>query len=472
MTFIPPASQRLFNFLQQNSGGGSVLQRYRWRAEDFGDLQDNGIVAIVRSALSQLSGAAVVAGLGYSSATGLNFTASSGVAFGPSGEVMVVIAPATGTFTSPVGNPCRSLVVIRPNLITPASGVITDPTVPLVTVPLFFDHYAQVVVVNGTAAAQPAYPSLQPNDAVLFGVRLASGATGFASTDVDYEIRDFIGKNSLLQHHIGKSDTRLQSYRSSNQLAGVKPSQTTGTVPKLFTYISRNVASLFPRTSGVFVAADTYLNFQTGALTGGDTTSPSFSPSIPTAGNSIVALVSLSASDTLSVSFGTIGTYAQCATALTNQAMGGAGAIPTPPSQALSVCWVILSSLDGVNISDLDVIDARSIFQLGGISSSGVGISGNGVAVQQSGTFNLASSFAGQVIPLAGGTTVNLPNPSTVTGIPFTFLDETGAFSANPAVLHRNSTESIFNVASDYTMNAPGGSWSIVSDGTNWQRVS
>jgi hypothetical protein len=126
----------------------------------------------------------------------------------------------------------------------------------------------------------------------------------------------------------------------------------------MFTYVMAGTPSLFPKASGAHATGDTFLNFQTGAISGADTTSAAFTPTIPTAGNAIVATVGLLTNDTLAVQYGTIGTRAQCYAAIVNQTTAGAGAVSLP--NAKLIAFVMLTSADGTNVTEQDHIDARS----------------------------------------------------------------------------------------------------------------
>ena len=173
-----------------------------------------------------------------------------------------------------------------------------------------------------------------------------------------FTVQDSVGKNSNFDHAVGLNDDRIRPYRNSNQSLGVKSSQTEPPFPRLFTYVTAGTPSLFPRASGAHASGDSFLNFQTGAVSGADTTSPSFTPTIPTAGNAIVAAVGLTTGDLLTVKYGTIGTRAQCYSAIINQTLAGPGAVALP--FAKMIAFVILTSADGTNVTELDFVDARS----------------------------------------------------------------------------------------------------------------
>jgi hypothetical protein len=152
--------------------------------------------------------------------------------------------------------------------------------------------------------------------------------------------------------------------------------------PNAFTFVIPGQASAFPRASGAFATGDTFLNFQTGAVSGADTTSSAFTPTIPTAGNCIVATVVLDSADLLHVYYGTLGTRAQCAAGIANQQnTGSAGNVSatTVSSNNFPIAFVLLSSKDGANITECDVFDARSIFAFPSVPNQVTKIDGTGI---------------------------------------------------------------------------------------------
>jgi hypothetical protein len=179
------ASHVLFNF----------YRRYRWRAADFTALQGS-LVEQIRALAEGLASKSVVDGYSYTGATGLTVGVEAGIALGPTGNLLIQTAAATATFASPVANPAWSLLVVRPKLTNSES--MTRPTNPFDTVYLKQVNASELVVINGTPAASPAYPSIQSNDVVLFGVKLEAGASAVTTAKLDLLVRDRLGKNSDL----------------------------------------------------------------------------------------------------------------------------------------------------------------------------------------------------------------------------------------------------------------------------------
>lgn len=343
-------------------------KRYLWRDQDFQGWQD-GMVDSTRGVFEGLFNGAVLSGLEVTPVTGsLDAIVSVGIATGPTGNLMVNDVSATASFTSDASLPVKSLVVIRPKLTE--NEFITRPTNAFDSVPLKQQQGMEIVVVPGTPSATPDYPAILANDVVLAGVRLEPAATSLDITKMDYEERDVPGKRPVEFHqHTSKYDDRTRPYRLTNTTLGIKPSQTFGSRPKLFTYIDKGVPTVFPKDlSGNFVAADTFVDFEGGTITGGDQVTPDFTPVIPTAGNSIVAVVSMLASSTLDIAYGTQGTYEECYLAIQNQTTAGPGAITQTPG-AFRIAFVIVTSLDGSTVSDINMVDARSTFYFGGAAN-------------------------------------------------------------------------------------------------------
>jgi hypothetical protein len=338
---------------------------------------------------------------------------------------------------------------------------------PLTTAPLFFDQYAQVLTLTGDVGSVN-YPTPGPNDTVLFGVRLATGATGFQYTDLDFNIRDIVGKNSLLQDNSAHYDERLQPYRQTFQQMGVMPAQIVGSKPKQFVILGTGKASIFPKSSGAFnggtiTRQDTFLNFQTGAITGADTTSSNFAGTLPSAGASLVALVSLTSSDTLVVSYGTSGTYAQCLDAIINQTTGGAGSIPAP--SGIPIAYVIISSLDGSNVSDIDVYDARAAGINAGSQLSLTPV----VSIITSNTTaapGVNTYFANPSSP-ASSFTVTLPTAAGVVGVTWTIKNTGFGQSNTVTVALTTNTDKLEGTTNGTYILGPGDTIVVQSDGVN-----
>lgn len=347
---------QLFNF----------YRKYLWRAVDFETLQQS-VMDSMHGPDEGLLGAAVLSGMDYQSSTGLNVTVSAGIAVAATGDLLCATGSTQVALSVPIGNPALTMVVARPNITQ--QNNITKPEDPFTTVPLNTQHGTSIVVLNGTPSATPNYQAKGVNDVILFGVRLSAGATGFSSSDLDFEITETPGKNSELAQLTFHHDNRLKPYRSSNAVMGIKPAQSNpGVDTRAFTYALKGVPSVYPKSSGVFTFADSLLNFSTGAITGGDTDSPDFTPTIPTGTNCIFATVCLSAEDLVSVKYGIQGTRAQCMDALENMLTSGAGSLSIP-DELYKVAFVLVQSVGGV-VSNITVYDARGIGQ----SSQSTGI--------------------------------------------------------------------------------------------------
>lgn len=359
-------------------------RRYLWRAEDFEGWQ-NGMVDHSRGMFEGLFQGAVLDGLTVSpSGSGLALTVSEGIASGPTGYLHVHNVTTDLTLSAPTGsNRVRHLVVSRPNLVD--GDFITRPTNPFDSVPLTVSQEATVMVLSGTQASEPVYPTPDVNDVVICGVRLNSTQTTIARYDLDFEVRNVLGKSGNFQHNQAKYDDRCRVDREDSHTLRIKPSQTqVGIDPKTFLYIDKGSPSKFPLDgSSKFNYADTLVNLTTGQITGGDAFTPDFSPTIPSAGFSIVATVSLKSDHSLNVSYGTQGTRAECFDGIENARTSGAGSVALP-SQMMRLAFCILRSADGANITEIDIFDARSTFYFGGpdnakvypnvfLSSAGIG---------------------------------------------------------------------------------------------------
>lgn len=102
-----------------------------------------------------------------------------------------------------------------------------------------------------------------------------------------------------------KVDTRFLA-SASNDLLTIYPSRYNKHGRPQFSFIFSTVSS-FPRNGAqAFNDSLTILNFSTGAITGGDEVSPDFAGAALTTGNGRLAIVSISDSDVLTVTYGTI----------------------------------------------------------------------------------------------------------------------------------------------------------------------
>lgn len=166
---------RKFNFFQE----------YTWQVGDFVNMQlwEKELRTMPWFAL----GPAVLAGLSVAPVSGLNVQAEPGVAVNADGLAVNADAALQAEFASPTGNPAKSLLVLRP--FETAVTDIPEPLNPINTVQLHqrFDH--QLVAIDGTPAASPAYPSVNPEDIILMGVNLGASQTVITQADFDFSQR-------------------------------------------------------------------------------------------------------------------------------------------------------------------------------------------------------------------------------------------------------------------------------------------
>lgn len=341
------------------------FRRYRVRAEDMETLENSALDSM-RGPWEGLTAAAVLDGFAPSYPGGLVVDLSEGIAVAASGY-MLASTGASVELASPVGNPAKSLIVARPLLTE--TDPITRPTTPFDIVYLHENLACEIVVLDGTAASAPAYPTPEPNDVVLAAFRLAAGAASVAEANLDSDYRNDFGRNGGDVAILARGDVRCRPEIASQKTITIKPSQTINGLTKQFTYVGAAKPSIFPMTGGVFTEQDTTLNFETGAITGGDGDTPDFTPQIPTAGNFIWALVTLGTNNLLSVSYGTLGTYAQCKAALAQQTSTGAGSVPT--AAAFKIAFVLIGSSNGSVVTELELVDARApgSIQIGAVKS-------------------------------------------------------------------------------------------------------
>lgn len=80
--------------------------------------------------------------------------------------------------------------------------------------------------------------------------------------------------------------------------------------------------------------------------------------------------------------------------------------------------------------------------------------------------YTLSSQRVIHVDTTGGAVTINLPAPAH--GIRFKIKDAAGTFGTNACTLVRNGSEEIEGVAASLVLSAPGGTYEIWSDGTDW----
>lgn len=181
----------------------NFYNRYLWEAADFDNFQ-SGFTDEYRGLAEIFAGA--YSNLEISLLTGLGFQAASGIVAGGRGRLLTLGTATSGVFTSPSGNPAKSLVVLRPTSTDVDS--IPNPEDPFSTVLLHRLLGASLVIINGTPAASPSYPATVDGDAILFGVTLTASQSTLSASNFDYDIRtipqfDLYKKNSRGSRIIG-----------------------------------------------------------------------------------------------------------------------------------------------------------------------------------------------------------------------------------------------------------------------------
>lgn len=157
--------------------------KYIWLAADFAAFQSNLLAQV---ALLGGGNAQIISGLLVTPGGGLNVNVAPGVCMNSSGYAMYIPTQQTVAVASPVGNPAISLVVARPLLVD--NTLITNPTNPLVNVPLLQQQSFQIVVLNGTPGATPVAPTPGANDVVLGELSLTASIATITGTNFLYDL--------------------------------------------------------------------------------------------------------------------------------------------------------------------------------------------------------------------------------------------------------------------------------------------
>lgn len=344
-------------------------RRYRVRAVDMTALQ-NGIFDSMNAIAEGTHGGAILQGYETTVDGGMGVTIQPGIAVAPTGNQLVSDVVLSATVEAPDTFPSRSLVVLRPTITD--ADFITKPTDAFNIVPLTGIRGVEAILIPGTPSQTPFYPAKQVGDVIVCGIRAVPSQSVLTAADLDFEIRDYVGKNSNLFKTGITSDPRVKPYQFSATRLGIKPSQIRGSMPVQFYFPGKNTPSLYPKDgSSEFVDQDSFYDFSDGSITGGDDQSSAFTPVVASGSNAIVATVVLNQNDNISVNYGTAGTVAQCLNAIKNQIDTGPGGIALQDT-AFKIAYVLVRSFGG-SVSDIQVYDARGL-GLAGSSSGGVGV--------------------------------------------------------------------------------------------------
>ncbi len=199
----------------------NFYEEYLWRETDFDTFQEM-LKQLNNAGWRGAVGPAVLKGLDFEGAAAFQLDVGTGVAINNNGMPLVQTTTSTVTAAGPSGGQGRkSLVVIRE--VTTDENMIVEPTNPTNTVPLNSTSESEILVIDGTAAASPAYPSKESGDVVLFGLIIGGSDTEITEDSIDYSVSELVGKTTdflkMAQGFdaiVGKS--RYTDYREINDL--------------------------------------------------------------------------------------------------------------------------------------------------------------------------------------------------------------------------------------------------------------
>lgn len=181
---------------------------YIWQAADFDNYQ-TWQMGIFEGVFDGAFGAAVLKGLRPSGGGGMTLLVDSGVGVNTDGRIVVVGSQLNTTVASPSGNPARTLAVLRPKLT--AMTTIPEPVNPSNPVPLHEKIDYDLIVLNGTPAGSPVYPSTQSGDIIVCGLKLNNGHTTITEADLDWGVVDRPRKRKARVLNISSSYTVLST---------------------------------------------------------------------------------------------------------------------------------------------------------------------------------------------------------------------------------------------------------------------
>lgn len=168
---------------------------YLWTHVDFGNLQ-TAIRNDIKAHARDFKGRKVLKGLTFNSAVNFEVTVDPGTAIDPNGQVLSITAAQQATFQGPSGGQGRwSLLVARPT--TSFINQIDEPLNPSNQVPLNERQTTELVVLDGTLGAS-AYPSVNSNDVILFGVKIGASDSAISLSNIDYISSDRFRPTDLL----------------------------------------------------------------------------------------------------------------------------------------------------------------------------------------------------------------------------------------------------------------------------------
>jgi hypothetical protein len=127
----------------------------------------------------------------------------------------------------------------------------------------------------------------------------------------------------------------------------------------------------------------------------------------------------------------------------------------------------VLYSEDGVSITEIDLFDGRAYG--GGGGGGGGGLAGSGLITPALYPLTILPEDDGKVIQVDTDESrvINLPAPQS--GFKITIVDYIGNSDIYPITLSRNNpADTIQGLDSDYTLESPYGSWSLVSNANGY----
>ncbi len=174
-------------------------RRYKVRAIDLTLLQDE-IYAQIAGCMEKFKG--VLSGFTITDVSATTFTLSSGIAIGPSGELLVTTAPTVVPVTKPTGSDFYlALCVIK--RATAGSDPITNPVSPFNSVNRKTLRTATIQMKNGVLNG--AYPAAAADETILFGAIITAAGMGDGSFALADTPEKTMGLNSVYQHIVGVS---------------------------------------------------------------------------------------------------------------------------------------------------------------------------------------------------------------------------------------------------------------------------
>lgn len=162
-------------------------QKYTWNPTDFENFE-TWLWGAIEGLQEGAFGAAVLKGGRPRAGGGMTLLIDALIACNAVGRIVASNSQLNTTIASPAGNPARTLVVARPKSTN--ATLIPEPMNPSNMVPLHEKLEWDLIVLNGTPAATPAYPATQAGDIVLAGLKLNASHATITEADLDWGVID------------------------------------------------------------------------------------------------------------------------------------------------------------------------------------------------------------------------------------------------------------------------------------------